>query len=68
MQDYNADFYFSNFYKWGYAPKAVSFLYINTSKYSSKIHPNIIGKYYLEGWEREFFWTGTRDFSNQLAV
>lgn len=49
MIDYNADFYFSNFYKWCYAPKAVSFLYINTSKYSEFIHPNIIGKYYLEG-------------------
>lgn len=49
MIDYNADFYFSNFYKWCYAPKAVSFLYINTNKYSEFIHPNIIGKYYLEG-------------------
>lgn len=30
MTDINADFYFSNFHKWGFAPKNAAFLYINS--------------------------------------
>jgi len=32
------------------------------------MHPNIIGNFYGQGLEREFFWTGTRDFSSYQAI
>jgi len=62
MRSINADFYISNFYKWFYAPKSASFLYINPSL-QNITHPNIITSHYKKGFKDEFLFTGTRDHS-----
>ena len=67
LREYDADFYFSNVHKWGFAPKSVCFLHVSPH-FKEAIHPNIIGNFYGEGFQREFFWTGTRDYSSYLTV
>ncbi len=45
VPSYGADFYFSNFHKWAYAPKSAAFLWVNI-KYAAQLNPNIIGNFY----------------------
>ena len=61
------DAYFSNFHKWGYAPKSAAFLYLS-DKYLSEVQPAITGNFHGEGPAREFFWCGTRDLTPFLSV
>ena len=45
IDDIGADFYCTNFHKWGYAPRSVCLLWISHSHYN-KIDPNVIGNMY----------------------
>jgi isopenicillin-N epimerase len=48
IPSYGADFYFSNFHKWCYAPKSATFMWFD-SKYVNQLTPNIISNLYGEG-------------------
>lgn len=67
MKTLNPAAYFSNFHKWGFAPKNAAFLYIS-DQFLPTIRPVLTGNYYGEGPAREFFWTGTRDYTSYLCV
>lgn len=67
IQDLDPDFYISNFYKWAFAPKSVSFLYVK-KEFQNLIHPNIISSYYGKGFVWEFAYTGCKDYSAYLSI
>jgi len=67
IKDINPHFYLSNFHKWGYAPKSVSFLYV-AKEFQEKVHPNIITAFYKKGFSNEYAYTGTRDYSSHLTI
>ena len=67
MQDINCAAYFSNFHKWAFAPKNAAFLYVS-DQFVNQIKPVLTGNFYGEGPVREFFYTGTRDYSGYLSV
>jgi hercynylcysteine S-oxide lyase len=67
IKDINPDFYISNFYKWAFAPKSVSFLYVKKD-FQHLIHPNIISSYYGKGFVWEFAFTGSKDYSAYLCI
>ena len=45
MTSLEPDAYFSNFHKWGYAPKSAAFLYLS-DKYLSEVKPAITGNFH----------------------
>jgi isopenicillin-N epimerase len=59
--------YAGNCHKWLYAPKGCGFLWARRNAQRG-IHPPVISHGYGKGFTAEFDWTGTRDFSNWLAV
>lgn len=67
IAEMNPSAYFSNFHKWSFCPKNASFLYLDDSLRET-VKPIITGNFYGEGPEREFYWTGTRDFSSYLTI
>jgi selenocysteine lyase/cysteine desulfurase len=67
MQEINPAAYFSNFHKWGFAPKNAAFLYIS-DKFLTTIKPALTGNNYGLGPAKEYFWTGTRDYTSYLCV
>jgi len=67
VTDLNPDFYLSNGHKWLYSPKGSAFLWVNPQS-QSLIHPTVISGTAGSGFQPEFWWTGTRDYSAQLAM
>jgi len=67
VSDLGADFYLSNGHKWLYSPKGSAFLYVK-KELQQLIHPTIISFGYKQGYQAEFAWTGTRDYSSYLAM
>jgi isopenicillin-N epimerase len=61
------DWYAGNCHKWLYAPKGSAFLWARRDAQRG-LHPPVISHGYEKGYAAEFDWTGTRDFSNWLAV
>jgi len=61
------DWYAGNCHKWLYAPKGSAFLWARAGVQAG-LHPPAISHGYGKGFAAEFDWTGTRDFSNWLAV
>jgi len=62
-----ADWYAGNCHKWLFAPKGCGFLWARADRVEG-MHPTVISHGYGQGFEAEFDWTGTRDFSAWLAV
>jgi len=62
-----ADWYVGNCHKWLFAPKGCGFLWARADRVEG-LHPSVISHGYGQGFEAEFDWTGTRDFSAWLAV
>ena len=62
-----AEFYAANLHKWVMAPKGSAFLRVRAD-HAAATHPCVISHFYGEGFEPEFDWQGTRDFSAWLAV
>jgi isopenicillin-N epimerase len=62
-----ADWYAGNCHKWLFAPKGCGFLWARADRVEG-LHPTVISHGYGQGFEAEFDWTGTRDFSAWLAV
>ena len=61
------DWYVGNCHKWLCAPKGVGFL-AAAPHAQAGLHPTVISNYYGEGFQREFAWCGTGDFSAKLSV
>ena len=62
-----AEFYAANLHKWVMAPRGSAFLRVRADA-AAQVHPCIISHRFGEGFEPEFDWQGTRDFSAWLAV
>jgi selenocysteine lyase/cysteine desulfurase len=69
------DAYFSNFHKWLQAPRHCCFMFCD-QRLQRFLHPNIVDNFYrghcqddVNGsLQHEFFWCGTKDFSNFLVI
>jgi isopenicillin-N epimerase len=61
------DWYVGNCHKWLCAPKGAAFL-AAAPHAQAGLHPTVISNYYGEGFQREFGWCGTGDFSAKLSV
>jgi isopenicillin-N epimerase len=61
------DWYVGNCHKWLCAPKGAAFL-AAAPHGQAGLHPTVISNYYGEGFQREFAWCGTGDFSAKLSV
>ena len=62
-----AEFYAANLHKWVMAPKGSAFLRVRPDA-ATGVHPCVISHRFGDGFEPEFDWQGTRDFSAWLAV
>ena len=62
-----ADWYAGNCHKWLFAPKGCGFLWARADRVEG-LHPTVVSHGYGQGFEAEFDWTGTFDFSAWLAV
>lgn len=61
------EFYAANLHKWVMAPRGSAFLRVRR-EWAPRIHPCVISRFFGEGFEKEFDWQGTRDFSAWLAI
>jgi len=63
----DGDFYAANLHKWVMAPRGSAFVQV-TAEQAPHTHPCIISHEFGKGFEAEFDWQGTRDFSAWLAI
>ncbi len=61
------DWYVGNCHKWLCSAKGCGFIY-TAPQWQSLTHPLVISHDYGKGYQAEFSWTGTRDFSSWLAL
>ncbi len=61
------DWYVGNCHKWLCSAKGCGFIY-TAPQWQSQTHPLVISHDYGKGYEAEFSWTGTKDFSSWLAL
>jgi isopenicillin-N epimerase len=61
------DYYTGNCHKWLFAPKGSAFLWTKP-EHQPKIHPVVISQNYGLGYQMEFAWVGTRDFTAWLSI
>ena len=62
-----ADAYTANLHKWVCAPKGAAFLAME-GRWLAETHPLATSHFFAEGFEREFDWQGTRDFTPWLTA
>jgi isopenicillin-N epimerase len=62
-----ADWYVANLHKWYFAPRACGFLWAAPASQQG-LHPLAISHGLGAGFDAEFDWTGTRDFTACLAA
>src|SRR5258708_4106789 len=62
-----ADWYTGNCHKWLFTPRGCAFLWARRDR-QAQVHPLAISHGYGKGFNEEFDWPGTRDFSPWLAV
>ena len=67
LQRISAPFYTANLHKWVMAPRGSAFLRV-AEPHRGHVHPCVISHNLGQGFEPEFDWQGTRDFSAWLAV
>ena len=60
------DYWTGNLHKWTCSPKGAALLYV-APRHQSTFHAHVISHGYRTGWQREFGWVGTMDFSAYLA-
>ncbi|CAF4905305.1 unnamed protein product [Rotaria sp. Silwood1] len=61
------DFYLSNTHKWLYNHRSACLLYVKKDL-QKLIHPIITSFGYLQSFQNEFFWLGTKDYSPYLTI
>ncbi|KAF9353494.1 hypothetical protein BGX26_008742 [Mortierella sp. AD094] len=63
----NADFLITNCHKWLYSVRGSAVLYV-PKRHQNLIHPTAIQGDYKGGFEMEFAWSGTMDYSTILSI
>ncbi|KAG0214765.1 hypothetical protein BGX28_001400 [Mortierella sp. GBA30] len=63
----NPDFFITNCHKWLYSVRGSAVLYV-PKRFQSQIHPTAIQGDYKTGFELEFSWNGTMDYSTILSI
>ncbi|ORZ16084.1 pyridoxal phosphate-dependent transferase [Lobosporangium transversale] len=63
----NADFFITNCHKWLYSVRGSAALYV-PKRLQGLIHPTAIQGDYKNGFEAEFSWNGTMDYSSMLSI
>ncbi|KAF9102744.1 hypothetical protein BGX29_004223 [Mortierella sp. GBA35] len=61
------DFYIANCHKWLFSVRGSAVLYI-AKRHQQLIHPTAITSDYTLGFEREFAWSGTQDYSSLMSI
>jgi selenocysteine lyase/cysteine desulfurase len=61
------DFYLTNTHKWLYTHRSSCLLYVKKDL-QKLIHPIITSFGYLQSFQSEFFWLGTKDYSSYLTI
>jgi selenocysteine lyase/cysteine desulfurase len=67
LRDLGADWYTSNCHKWLCGVKGTGFLYVSP-EVRSETRALVISHGYGEGFNSEFIWDGTRDYSGLVAI
>jgi selenocysteine lyase/cysteine desulfurase len=67
LKQLNPDFYVSNTHKWLYNHRSACLLYVKKDL-QKLIHPMITSFGYLQSFQDEFFWLGTKDYSPYLTI
>jgi isopenicillin-N epimerase len=73
LEALGADFYIGNCHKWICSPKGTALMHVRKDR-QAEVHPMIISHYNdmdesgPSHWCNQFFWDGTRDYSNQLCI
>ncbi len=67
LGDSGADWIVGNCHKWLCAPKGCGFI-VATEQGRHDLHPPVISNYFGQGYEKEFAWTGTGDFTARLSI
>ncbi|UJR24208.1 hypothetical protein I4U23_027174 [Adineta vaga] len=67
LKKLDPDFYVTNAHKWLYTHRSASLLYVKKD-FQNLIHPIITSFGYLESFQDEFFWLGTKDYSAYLTI
>ena len=67
LKKLNPDFYVSNTHKWLHNHRSAALLYVKKD-FQKLIHPIITSMGYLQSFQDEFFWLGTKDYSPYLTI
>ncbi|KAF9328029.1 hypothetical protein BGZ91_001186 [Linnemannia elongata] len=61
------DFYITNCHKWLFSVRGSALLYV-AKRHQHLIHPTSITGDYTSGFEKEFGWAGTQDYSSLMSI
>ncbi|CAF0773865.1 unnamed protein product [Adineta ricciae] len=67
LKKLDPDFYVTNTHKWLYTQRSSCLVYVRKDL-QKLIHPIITSFGYLQSFQSEFFWLGTRDYSAYLTI
>eukprot|EP01080_Neovahlkampfia_damariscottae_P002332 gene2332-2800_t len=62
IKDLDPDYYISNGHKWLCSSHGSAFMYVKKSL-QSEVHPPVQSHFYGQGFQKEFHFTGTRDYT-----
>ncbi|CAF1346302.1 unnamed protein product [Adineta ricciae] len=67
LKKLDPDFYVTNAHKWLYTHRSACLLYVKKDL-QDLIHPIITSFGYLQSFQEDFFWLGTKDYSSYLTI
>ncbi|KAF9918902.1 hypothetical protein BX616_004411 [Lobosporangium transversale] len=67
LNDLHPDFYITNCHKWLFSVRGSAVLYV-PRRHQHLIHPTSITADYKTGFEAEFSWAGTQDYSSLMSI
>jgi len=67
IKDIDHDFYITTVHKWSYVPKSVGVVYVR-KEFRDQVHPSCIVLEPGRGFQEEFSYVGTRDYTSIYAI
>ncbi|KAG0246319.1 PLP-dependent transferase [Mortierella sp. GBAus27b] len=67
LGDLHPDFYITNCHKWLYSVRGSAALFV-AKRHQHLIHPTAITGEYNTGFDNEFSWSGTQDYSSLMSI